>query len=100
MASGGAGKKSANTDTDNRSTNVQILTLLGGRTAAATSAPFDNSAVAGGFVVWQAEWARQAGEREVIRQALQDAASAPEDVCLEIELCRVAGAFNSALTAP
>ena len=50
--------------------------------------------------VWQAEWARQAGEREVIRQALQDAASAPEDVCLEIELCRVAGAFNSALTAP
>ena len=35
--------------------------------------------------MWHAEWARQAGEREVVRQALQDAASEPEDVCLEIE---------------
>jgi hypothetical protein len=50
--------------------------------------------------VWHAEWARQAGEREVVRQALQDAASEPEDVCLEIELCRVAGAVNSALKEP
>jgi hypothetical protein len=42
-----------------------------GKTRAQTSQPFDNSAVAGGFVPWRAEWGRRAGERDAIRQALQ-----------------------------
>ena len=60
-----------------------------GQTASHVSAPFDNSSVAGGFVPWVAEWGRGAGERTIIRQAMQDEECAPEDACIDIELCRV-----------
>lgn len=50
---------------------------LQSRTRTQISQPFDNSAVAGGFVAWNAEWGRRAGEREAIRQALQVGASLP-----------------------
>ena len=76
---------------------------LGGKfaakTAAYTSQPFDNTAVAGGFVAWAAEWARKVGERHQIELALTDAASVPEDACLELELCRVSGDARKANVA-
>jgi len=54
-------------------------------------APFDNSAVAGGFVAWGAEWGRTPDERNNLQQALHDASGVPEESCLELELCRFSG---------
>ena len=64
---------------------------LSGNTSTYTSQPFDNSAVAGGFVAFTAEWGLQVGERDQIMQALKNDASVPEELCLELELCRVSG---------
>ena len=64
---------------------------LSGQTSTHTSQPFDNSAVAGGFVAFTAEWGLQIGERDQIMKALKNDASVPEELCLELELCRVSG---------
>jgi hypothetical protein len=71
---------------------------LAGKTSTHTSQQFDNSAVAGGFVAFHAEWGLQASERDQIMQALTDDASVAEELCLELELCRVSGDTTCAHT--
>ncbi len=55
--------------------------------------------MAGGFVEFHAEWGLHASERDQMMQALKDDASVAEDLCLELELCRVCGDATRAHTA-
>ena len=72
---------------------------MAGKTSTHTSQPFDNSAVAGGFVEFHAAWGLQASERDEMMKALKDDASVAEELCLELELCRVSGDATRAHTA-